>query len=118
MEERDHGVLDLVLLAAVMCLALGAWAFLNGVVVVPAQAAFISVAVTLVLALASLTRQPRWAAAIRFVTGLWIIATPYVFGFAAVPPALRLHLAVGTLVTTLAMPGFAALCRRRVRLFA
>jgi hypothetical protein len=116
--ERTHGITDLTLLTAVVALALGTWAFLADANGTAAWKPATGVAVTVLLALATLTRQPRWAAVIRMLTGAWIIAAPHVLGFAQVAPAVRLSLTIGTVVATLAMPGFVALTGWRTRAMA
>jgi hypothetical protein len=54
-------------------LALATWAYLADTSSVPPWKAS-SVVITVLLALAALTRNPDWAVAIRFLTGGWLIA--------------------------------------------
>jgi hypothetical protein len=114
-EERAHGFIDLTMLTAVVCLALGTWTFLVDATGVAAWKPAIAVGVSVLLALAALTRRPRWAAALRLLTGTWILAAPYLLAFAMTGPAERVYLTVGVLVCMLAMPEFAALYGRWVR---
>ncbi|HEY4043417.1 MAG TPA: hypothetical protein VGM32_16435 [Rhodopila sp.] len=75
-----------------------------------------SVAIAVVMALASLTRNPGWATAFRATMGGWLCAAPYVVSFDAVAPALWTYLAIGTLVIMAAISGFAARPRGRAHL--
>jgi hypothetical protein len=80
-EYRGHSIVDLLVLLATVCLALATWAYLDDIPSVPPWKAFVSVAITVLLALAALTRNPDWAMAIRFLTGGWLIAAPFVLRF-------------------------------------
>ncbi len=106
-KDREHGAVDLLVLLATVCLALATWAYLADTSSVPPWKAFVSVAITVLLALAALTRNLDWAMAIRFLTGGWLIAAPFVLGFDDVAPALWSYLVIGTLVATAATPGIA-----------
>jgi hypothetical protein len=86
------------MLLAVVLLALATWSYLGDGASVPPWKAFADVALAGLLALAALTRQPDWAISMRFLTAAWIIAAPYLFGFADIPSALRAHVAIGTLL--------------------
>jgi hypothetical protein len=116
--DREHGVPDLLVLLATVCLALATWASLAETSSVPAWKSFISVIITLLLALAALTRNPDWAASIRFLTGGWLIAAPFILKFDDIAPALWTYLAIGTLVAALATPGIAARLAGRVGMTA
>jgi hypothetical protein len=70
-KDREHGAVDLLVLSATVCLALATWAYLADTSSVPPWKAFVSVVITVLLAL---TRNPDWAVAIRFLTGGWLIA--------------------------------------------
>jgi hypothetical protein len=111
--EREHGIADAVLLLAVVCLALMTWSFLADVAGVPLWKPFASTAVTGLFALAALTRHPCWAASIRFLTGGWVVAAPYLLKFADIAPALQAYLAIGTLLVIMSIPGVAAAGARR-----
>jgi hypothetical protein len=63
------------------------------------------------LALAALTRHPYWAAAIRLLTGGWIVAAPYFLVFADIVPALRGYLTIRGLIAAAAIPGFSRIHR-------
>jgi hypothetical protein len=60
-KDREHGALDLLVLLATVCLALATWAYLADTSGVPPWKAFVSVVITVLLALAALTRNPDWA---------------------------------------------------------
>lgn len=104
--DRQHSIADLLILFAAITLTLATWAYLSGGSGVPVWKSYASVAITLLLALAALTRNPDWAAAIRILTGLWLIAAPYLLRFHDVAPATWTYLTVGAIVTALAVPGF------------
>jgi len=104
--DRNHSVADVVTLLAVVCLALATWSYLDNGASVPHWKAFASVALAGLFALAALTRQPHWAISMKFLTGAWIIATPYLLGFADIPLALRANMAIGfMLIATASIPG-------------
>ena len=106
-KDREHGAVDLLVLLATVCLALATWVYLADTSSVQPWKAFVSVVVTMLLALAALTRNPDRAVAIRFLTGGWLITAPFVLGFDDVAPAFWSYLAIGTLVATAAAPGIA-----------
>ena len=106
--ERDHSVADLVTLSAVVCLDLVTWSYLGGAASVPLWKSYFSVALAVLLALASLTRQPHRASTMRFLTGGWMIAAPYLLDFVDIAPALRAYLAIGALLTTASIPSASA----------
>jgi hypothetical protein len=113
-KDREHSVVDLLVLLATVCLALATWGCLADTSGVPPWKAFISVVITVLLALAALTRNPDWAMAIRFLTGGWLIAVPFVLKFDDVAPSLWSYLVIGTLVAAAASPGMAGRLGRRV----
>lgn len=106
--DRQHGAADLLILLATVALTLATWAWLSGTTGVPPWKSYASVTITLLLALAALTRNPNWAGAIRVLTGLWLIAAPYLLKFQTISPALWTYLAIGTIVIALAMPSLTA----------
>ena len=77
-KDREHGAVDLLVLLATVCLALATWVYLADTSSVQPWKAFVSVVVTMLLALAALTRNPDRAVAIRFLTGGWLITAPFV----------------------------------------
>jgi hypothetical protein len=114
--ERDHGVTDVLMLVGVVYLALVTWSYLGDAANVPLWKLHASVALTVLFALAALTRDPHWATLIRFLTGGWMIAAPYLLKFADIAPALWAYLAIGILLMAVSIPGITALCTRRVRM--
>jgi hypothetical protein len=56
------------------------------------------VASTVVFGLAALTQCPRRAAFARLLTGMWMIAVPYLFGFSQISPVAWAYLAIGAVV--------------------
>lgn len=100
--ERNHGVADVVMLLAVVCLALATWSYLGDAATLPLWRSYASVALAGLLALAALTRQPHWATSMRFLTGAWTIAAPYLLEFAHIAPAFRAYMAIGALLLTTA----------------
>jgi hypothetical protein len=117
-KDREHSAVDLLVLSATVCLALATWAYLADTSAVPPWKAFVSVVITVLLALAALTRNAGWAMGIRFLTGGWLIAAPFVFRFDDVAPALWSYLVIGTLIAAAATPAVAGRLGRRVRIFA
>jgi hypothetical protein len=104
--ERQHAAADLLILLAAVTLALTTWACLSGLAGVPIWKSYTSVAITLCLALAALTRNPAWAASIRVLTGVWLMSAPYLLAFAAITPALWTYITVGAILVVLAFPSF------------
>jgi hypothetical protein len=100
--ERHHSVTDVVMVLAVVCLALVTWSYLGDAASVPLWKPYASVALAMLLTLAAMTRQPHWAISMRFLTGVWIIAAPYLLKFADIAPALSAYLAIGVLLATIA----------------
>jgi hypothetical protein len=107
--EREHGIADLVMLLAIVFLAVLAWSCLSDAAIVPLWKLYISIAVSWVLALATLTRRLDWSASIRFLTGGWIIAAPYLLNFSNMPQERWAYLAIGMTITIISIPGVAAL---------
>ena len=103
--DRQHSFADLLILLVAATLTLATWAYLSGTTGVPVWKCYISVAITLLLALATLTRNPNWAAAIRGLTGIWLIAAPYLLRVHDVGPGPWAYLGAGALVSVLAAPG-------------
>jgi hypothetical protein len=104
--DRNHGVADVVTLLAVVCLALATWSCLANGASVPLWKAFASIALAGLLGHAALTRQPHWPTLMRFLTAAWMIAAPYLLGFADIPSALRANMAIGAmLMATASIPG-------------
>ncbi len=114
--EREHDVLDIAVLLAVTSLALASWSYFSDAADISLWKTYTSVATAGLLALATLTRHPRWAAGMRCLTGGWMMAAPYVLGFAAVAPALRAYLILGALVVTFSIPSFIASRTGRTRM--
>jgi hypothetical protein len=101
--ERRHSVADLVMVLAAVCLALVTWSCLGDAAGVPLWKPYASVGVAVLLTLGALTRQPHGAISMRFLSGGWIIAAPYLLKFADIAPALWAHLALGVLLATMAL---------------
>jgi hypothetical protein len=95
--ERHHSVADVVTVLAVVCLALVTWSYLGDTARVPLWKPYASVALAVLLTLAALTRHPHWAISMRFLSGGWMIAAPYLLKF-----ALWAYLAIGVLLATIA----------------
>jgi uncharacterized membrane protein len=100
--ERHHSVADVVMVLAAVCLALVTWSYLGAAASVPLWKPYASVALAVLLTLAALTRQPYWAISMRFLSGGWMIAAPYLLKFADIAPALWAYLAIGVLLATMA----------------
>lgn len=113
--ERRHGTADMTVLLAVVLLALGTWSVLADAGVAVWKLS-VTVGGAVLLGLAGLTRHPSWAAAIRCLTGTWIVVAPYLLGFADVGAAVRVCWGIGTLVVMTTVPVVVTLLARRVRL--
>jgi hypothetical protein len=100
--DRDHSAADVVMVLAVICLALVTWSYLGEAASVPLWKSYASVTLSVLLALAALTRQPHWAISMRFLSGGWMIAAPFLLKFSDIAPALRAYLAIGVLLATMA----------------
>jgi hypothetical protein len=100
--ERHDSVADVVVVLAAVCLALVTWSYLGDAASVPLWKPYASVALIVLLTLAALTRQPHWAISMRFLTGGWMIAAPYLLKFADIAPALWAYLTIGVLLATMA----------------
>jgi hypothetical protein len=118
LNDRTHGIFDLAMLAASMSQAAATWLYLSDAATVPVSRGLTAACVTVVLILAALTRNQVWAASFRTVTGFWLLAAPFALGFADIASAFRIHLTIGALVSTLAIPAIAASRFSRVRLAA
>jgi hypothetical protein len=106
--DRRHGAADFLIILATVALTVATWASFSGISGVAVWKSYTSVAVTLLLALAALTRNPNWAAAIRVLTGIWLMGAPFLLRFEGVMPARWAYLVVGATVILLAIPGFTA----------
>jgi hypothetical protein len=111
--DREHSIADLVMLLAIVCLALVTWSHVVDAAGAPPWKLYTTLAVSMLLALASLTRHPRWAAWIRLLTGGWIIAAPYMLKFADAAAAPWAHLGTGILLVAVSIPGLPVLGARR-----
>jgi hypothetical protein len=83
---------------AVVSASLATWAGLCDSSGVALWKSYVSVGVAVLLALAALTRHPGWAAASRVLIGAWMIAAPYLLGFADVAPTRSAYLLIGIAV--------------------
>jgi hypothetical protein len=116
-DSKDVGqrAVELLVLSATVYLAVATWVYLADTSSVAPWQACISVVIAVLLALAALTRNPNRAMTIRFLTGGWLIAAPFVMGFNDVAPALWSYLAIGTLVAAAATPAIVGRLGSRVR---
>jgi len=103
--ERQHTLADVFILLSAVCLALVTWLGLADAAGVSPWKSCIGVAITVLFALAALTRHRQRATATRLLTGLWIIGAPYLLNFADIGPARWIYLAIGSLVTVLGIGG-------------
>ena len=99
---------DLLTLLTAVTLTLATWACLYGTPAAQVWKCYVCVTITLLLTLATLTRNPHWAAAIRLLTGIWLIAAPFLLRFHDVTAALWIYLGAGATVIALAIPNLAA----------
>jgi hypothetical protein len=115
MVERKHGFVDLGVLLAVVFVALVTWSCLADAASVPLWRTYTSVGLTVLFALAALTRRPHWAAAIRCLMGGWLMIAPYALAFADILPARWAYLATGIVLMTLSLPPITAPFVRRTQ---
>ena len=101
--ERRYGLADFVMLSAAMCLSLVTWAALADAAKVGEWKSIIDVSLALFLALAALTRDPRFAITFRLLTGGWIASTPYLLGISDIEPAASASLVIGMLLIALSI---------------
>jgi hypothetical protein len=109
LHEREHGVVDMLLLLATVCLAVVTWSYVPEATIVPLWKIYLSIAVSWLLALAALTRHKQWAASIRLLAGGWMIAAPHLLAFTDVAPARWAFVATGMIVAILSIPGLVSL---------
>jgi hypothetical protein len=102
---KEHRVTDILMLLGIVFLALTTWSCVSASTGIPLWKSYISILAALFLALAALTRHPNWAASIRLITGGWIIAAPYLLGFADITPAPRIYLTIGAVIAASSIPG-------------
>jgi len=111
-EERNHGVVDGVMLLTGVCVAVASWSNLADIATAPRWKVCSGVGLSLFFALAGLTRRASWSDAIRFLMGLWTITTPFLLGSAMSASALLTCLTMGVLLTGLSVPG---IIRKRIK---
>jgi hypothetical protein len=104
-EERDHGVTDIVVLLANLCIAVAIWSCLADVSSAPLWKVYGGVGPTFFLTLAGLTRRSGWAHAIRFLMGIWTVSIPYLLGVTMSASALSTCIVAGSLLIALSVPG-------------
>ena len=103
-EERDHGFADGLMLLTSLCVAVATWSYLANSSTAPLWKFYGSLGPTFFFALAGLTRRADWANAIRFLTGIWTITTPFLLGLTMNALPLWICLTVGVLLTALSVP--------------
>ncbi len=74
------------------------WAFGFAADAMAARTAWISAIVIGVLSIAALVQFAEWEEWVTFVVGLWLIASPWIVGFAAVSHALATFVVLGIIV--------------------
>jgi SPW repeat len=111
--EREHGVVDIVMVLAIVSLALFTWSYFSGAGNVSLWKLYTGIAIAWFLALAALTRHPHRSASIRLLAGGWMIAAPYLLNFTDIAPARWSYVAIGTIVTVMGLPGVVTHATRR-----
>src|SRR5574340_514039 len=74
--ERPVGLGNLVVLLAAIWLSLATWACFTGRPGMPAWKPWLSVALAVILALGSLTRNRAWGLRLRAAAGVWVLTAP------------------------------------------
>jgi hypothetical protein len=113
--EREPGIVDLLLILAAVCLALVTWSSLSDVSGVPPWRAWVGVGITVLLALGATTRNPRWAASIRFIIGGWLIIAPFLLKLENIATAFWSYVMLGVLLAMMATPSLTGLYARARR---
>jgi hypothetical protein len=109
LHEREHGVVDMLLLLGTVCLAVVTWAYVSEATGVALWKFYLGIALSWLLALAALTRHRQWAAWIRLLTAGWMIAAPHLLAFTDVAPARWAYVTTGMIVAVLSIPGVVSL---------
>ena len=94
---------DFVLIACAIIVILVTWATLSRANVGPIWKPCGGVAAIMLLTLAALTPRDDWAITIRRVIGGWLIAAPWILGFADVSAARWSYVIGGALIAALSM---------------
>jgi hypothetical protein len=113
--EKEGWLADTLVILAVVYLASGTWVHASAAGGVVLWKSYVSVLVTVFLALAALTRHPYWSSMFRLVLGLWIAAAPFALGIADIGSVLRTYLTTGALIAALSASGIRGTWRRRRR---
>jgi|SRR5271165_3457518 len=112
--ERENRVANIAVILSGVYLALVTWSGLSGSAGIALWKAYFAVLATMFLALASLTRHPRWGVWFRLLMVGWIIVTPYLLAFADQSRLSRSYLMIGILLAAVSMPGVSGILGRRV----
>jgi len=107
--DREHGLVDVATLLAVVWLAVVTWSSLAGTAAVPLWKPYACMALTVLFSLAALTRHARWARSIRLLLGGWLVVAPVLFRFDGIAPALWSHVTCGLLLVAASVPGIIGL---------
>ena len=111
--ERRYGFINFIVLSSAMWLSLATWAALVDVAKGGEWKSIIDVAVTLFLAVASLTRHPRSAITFRLLTGGWLASTPYLLGIWDIEAAAVASLTIGILLIAVSVAEMVGVPARR-----
>lgn len=101
MQRRSERVCDVLnlILGAVLVLSPWIFGFASGA---QTQNAVISGIVIMVLSIAALAAFMEWEEWINLLAGLWVVVSPWVFGFAGAAVAMWTHVIIGVLVAVIA----------------
>jgi hypothetical protein len=97
-----------VTLLAVVGLAMVTRSWLTGAAGFAPWKAYAAVTIPVLLALAALTRDPRWSRSFRLALAIWVVAAPALFRFSDVTPAFMGYLTIGGVLWTMSLPSFLA----------
>jgi hypothetical protein len=89
---------DWINLVLAVCLFISPWVIGFVVEATPSWNAWVVGAVLAVLALATLSMFAEWEEWVNFILGLWLVASPWILGFAANMDAMWTHVIMGILV--------------------
>jgi hypothetical protein len=100
---RKERFADVTNFIAAVCLAAAPWVLGFAEPGVAAWNAWASAAVMAILALAALLRHAEWGEWLEGAAGLWVVASPWLLGFAGVTTALWTHVVIGLVVLVVAV---------------
>ena len=100
--DREDAAINALNVVLGIILIVSPWAVGFAAAELPSWNAVISGAVIAIVAFAAFVRLRAWEEWISLVVGLWVLASPWLLGFAGLSSAFWTHLTVGLMVVALA----------------